>query len=169
MSKRVTKAMADEAAKMLANKAYGEKIKAAEEDFCHFALELYHKYIPEEVREVINNHMPLFMDTKELKFIVDGASCWDYKSVYIKDAKFPFLEHIVVSVEDWKKLKSLDSKRNDLSNEKEQYKFDCVQALMNLRTEKNVTEQFPEALPYLDFSECTTLVPCLDNLRNKLK
>lgn len=161
--------MAYEAAKGLAKQAYEEKIKAAKDDFRHYALELYHKYIPEEVREAVNNHLPLFMRTNELKFIIEGASSWDYKRVSFDDLQFPYLEEIVISTEDWKKLKKLDSIQSDLSNDATQYEFDCEQALINLRTEKNVQEQFPEALPYLNFSECTALVPCLDNLRNKLK
>lgn len=169
MSKRVTKAMAHIAAVELAKKAYGEKIEKAETDFRDFGLELYHKYIPEELRDALNKYMSFFMDTQELKFIVVGASSWDYKRIYYEELKFPYFEHIIVSPEDWSKLKRLDSLQGDLSSEKFQYEFDCEQALINLRTEKNVQEQFPEALPYLNFTECTALVPCLDNLRNKLK
>ena len=56
-----------------------------------------------------------------------------------------------------------------MKKERDDFEDEVRQALVNLRTEKNVREQFPEALPYMNFSECTALVPNLSSLRNKLK
>lgn len=70
---------------------------------------------------------------------------------------------------DYKKGKSLREKVAKLGNMKQQYIDQVSDALMQLKSENRITQNFPEALPFLNFTETTTLMPQFDNLRALLK
>ncbi len=172
MSNRVTKAMAEEAAKQLAAKAYGEKIKKAEQHRREVGLALYEQYIPKAVRDAADEHLEVYEGSYFLKFQVEDASAYDYIRVYYSEGEtpryFPNFKNIVLSQKDWKLLRGAEDEVKELEHDKFEYKRDAEQALVNLRTEKNVREQFPEALSYMNFTTCTALVPNINNLRTKL-
>ncbi len=160
--------MAEGAAKQLADKAYNEKIKAAKEEFKTIAYALYEKYVPKTVREAVKQNINLFNQTGQLRFLVEGASSWDYIGVYF-DERFPDYKPIILSPNDWKMLRKQEELVRSLEKEQRDFNDEVYNALVNLRTEKNVREQFPEALPYMSFTTCTALVPNIDKLRLQLK
>jgi hypothetical protein len=169
MSNRVTKAMAEEAASQLSEKAFDEKIKEATEHCRSVALSLYEKYIPKPVRDAGEQYVEVYTKECYLDFALDGASYYDYIRIRIPDRFFPKLRLIILQPEDFKLLQKSEKSREKLIQDKQKYVCDVTLALMNLRTEKNVREQFPEALPYMNFTSCTALVPNLGKLRTLLK
>ena len=168
MSNRVTRTMAENAAEQLAKKAYDEKVAEARQELKTIGLAMYEKYIPKAVRDAAKSHIEVLEDTSQLRFIVEGASSWDYIGIYY-DESFPRLRAIVLNANDWKKLRKQEELVRSLEKEQREYCADVENALVNLRTEKNVREQFPEALPYMSFTTCTALVPNIDKLRLQLK
>ena len=160
--------MAEEVAEQLTANAYKEKIETARAAHKAMGLELYVKYIPEAVRMAGKEHSEKYDTTRELKFLPEGASYYDYIQLYY-DINFPRLRPIIINKDDWQKFQKAHKLCKSLEEEQNNFKEEVAQALVNLRTAKNVREQFPEALPYMNFSECTTLVPNLSHLRNKLK
>jgi hypothetical protein len=160
--------MAEHASEMLTEKAYKEKLEEAREELKTIGLAMYEKYVPKAVRDAAKAHIEILEDTSSLRFVVEGASSWDYKNIYYNE-RFPRLKPIILTAKDWKTLCAQDRLVNQLEKEKREYCDNVEQALMNLRTEKNVREQFPEALPFMTFTTCTALVPNLNALRMKLK
>ena len=159
--------MAEYAAEHLAFNAYQTKIEAAIYNVKELGLKFYIQYIPNDVRITATSHINMYETQRDLKFLTEGSSYWEYIQI-VFDIEFPRLRPIVLSKEDWKELDKADKYRKELEKESKVFKQDVAQALINLRTEKNIREQFPEALPYLNFTECTALIPNLNNLRKKL-
>lgn len=168
MSNRVTKTMATEAAEQLALKAFGEKQKQAEEDFLALGLLLYKKYIPKPVRDCYQEYKDLYDGKAVLRFLPENGSSYELIMVWYEFC-FPSIVPIILDKEDWKRLNDAKKKKNEIDKAKRDYTNEVTTALFNLRTEKNVREEFPEALPYLNFSSCTALVPNIDKLRQILK
>ena len=56
-----------------------------------------------------------------------------------------------------------------IKNEKYSYRSKVEDALYQLKTEAKIKQFFPEALPFINFSESSALVPNYDDLRSKLK
>lgn len=168
MSNRVSKTMATEAAEQLAIKAFGEKQKQAEEDFLALGLLLYKKYTPKPVRDCYQEYKEVYDGKNWLCFLSENGSSSDLIMVGYK-FRFPSIVPIILDKEDGKRLNDAKKKKNEIDKAKRNYTNEVTTALFNLRTEKNVREEFPEALPYLNFSSCTALVPNIDKLRQILK
>lgn len=168
MSNRVTKTMATEAAEQLALKAFEEKQKQSEEDFLALGLILYKKYIPKPVRDCYQEYKDLYDWKSVLSFLPENGSSHELIMIWY-NFRFPSLAPIIIDKKDWKLLNDEKKKKDDIDKAKRNYTKEVTTALFNLRTEKNVREQFPEALPYLNFSSCTALVPNIDKLRQILK
>ena len=170
MSNRVTRAMAEGAAKQLTEAAYGQKIKDAENERRDVGIMLYEKYIQKEVREAGETYIDVYDSTCYLKFLPEGGSSYDKIEIsyYQVNGNFPRVKPIILEKEDWKTLRKVEDSLKRLKDERSQYNDEVEQALVNLRTEKNVREQFPEALPYMNFTTCTALAPNIDKLRLKL-
>ena len=168
MSNRISKTMATGAAEQLALKAFGEKQKQAEEDFLALGLLLYKKYVPKPVRDCYQEYKDLYDGKTVLSFLPENGSSYDLIMVWY-EFRFPSLVPIIIDKKDWKLLNDAKKKKDDIDKAKRNYTKEVTTALFNLRTEKNVREQFPEALPYLNFSSCTALVPNIDKLRQILK
>lgn len=168
MSNRISKTMATGAAEQLALKAFGEKQKQAEEDFLALGLLFYKKYVPKPVRDCYQEYKDLYDGKAVLRFLPENGSSYDLIMVWYKFG-VPPITHIIINKKDWELLFDAKKKKNDIDKAKCDYINEVTTALFNLRTEKNVREQFPEALPYLNFSSCTALVPNIDKLRQILK
>lgn len=168
MNNRVTKTMATVAAEQLALKAFGEKQKQSAEDLLALGLLLYKKYIPKPVRDCYQEHKDLYDEKSVLSFLPENGSSYELIMIWY-EFSFPSLVPIIIDKKDWKLLNDAKKKKDDIVKAKRNYAKEVTTALFNLRTEKNVREEFPEALPYLNFSSCTALVPNIDKLRQILK
>ena len=164
MSKRITKAMAEAAAVELTAIAFDKKVEKAKNDLQQLAEHFVRKYIPEEVREVGSVHLECYEQTQRQEFTTEGLGGYNYKYIYLS-YYHPQYKRINLSAKDFHDLEAADKLLRDTENAQRSYKDDVINALFNLRTQRNVEEQFPEALPYLNFTECTALAPNLMPLR----
>ena len=98
------------------------------------------------------------------EFTTEGNGGYNYKYVRLS-YEHPKFKRIQLSIEDWRSLEKADKLLRDMQDARRDYDYDVQTALFNLRTERNVTDQFPEALPFLNFTACTALAPNLTPLR----
>lgn len=167
MSKRITKAMAASAAEELAKIAFDEKIEKARNEYQQMCMKMYEKYIPAPVRQCAIEYKEYYEQAYNLSFVVERENGgYNYKSAL--EYHGVRVSNIVLSDEDWKALDVADTNFRELSNKKQLFVWDVEDALFNLRTQQRVEEQFPEALPYLNFSETTALSRDLSKLRSVL-
>lgn len=168
--KQVTRMMANSAAKELAKIAYDKKIKQALEEERAFGDALIKKYIPNPILAVGEEYKNFFNDRSSI-IGIQPVSGSNYYSITINSNIVNPIsrKYIQVDEADYKKGKSLREKVTKLGNMKQQYIDQVSDALMQLKSENRITQNFPEALPFLNFTETTTLMPQFDNLRALLK
>ena len=83
--------------------------------------------------------------------------------------KVPKLKSLRLSLEDYKSLESLLKRRSSTDDSWRDYKSRVSDILcLELRTENRIRESFPEALPFLNFSNTTTLACSYNELRSLL-
>lgn len=166
MGKRLTRAMADFAAGELAEIAFDKKIEEADSKMKEFGDKMILKYIPSPVIALAKEYTSLFYDNDN--HISIGVP---YKSLHlISNVMNPISrKHFIISEEDYNVANELVMKCRDLKSRKEDYVQKVSDALMQLRTEARISQHFPEALPYLNFSDTTAIVPNYENLRMQLK
>lgn len=165
MSKQVTRLMADEAAKQLAEIAFGEKAKAAHIAECEFGDYIINKYIPGPVLAVGKEFDSYFLDKG--KYVQCVSEYPNGVSVSLGSNIINPLprKYLTINCEDFKQAKKLKSNYNNLVQDKSNYEGQVSDALVQLKTFKRIKEHFPEALPYLNFSDSTALVPQFEKLR----
>ena len=101
---------------------------------------------------------------RRVEFTTEGLGHYGYKWLYL-DYEHPKFNQICLSKSDFDSYDKADKLYDDLKNARDNYKDEVTNAIFNLRTERNVAELFPEALPFLNFTECTALAPNLTPLR----
>lgn len=170
MAKRLTREMADDAAYQLASIAFDKKIEQAKKEELEFGDYIVKTYIPIPIQGVMEEYRSWFMNLRTYVRCVDisgqnrNTLCVD-TNVLI-DA---YLRAAQISHEDYKKASQLHNRCINLQQERDKYKSKVSDALVQLKSEKRIREAFPEALPYLNFSETTALIPQFDELRAMLK
>ena len=137
--------MAEEAASKMKEKAYSKKIENA----------------TEKVDAAVENLVR--------KYIIDKNG-WTTTASSIKGRltfKIPSsANYIKVDGKEYDALLKLDSKRRLLENERDEFGEQVYDALVALRTEKNVEKELPEALEYLVFPEVKAVpMPVFSGLR----
>ena len=164
MSKRITKAMAEDAAIELTKIAFDKKVEKAEKDRLALAKHLVEKYIPAPVLQCAKEYLGCYYYQRRVEFTTEGLGHYGYKWLYL-DYDHPMFNQICLSKSDFDSYDKADKLYDDLKNARDNYKDEVTNAIFNLRTERNVAELFPEALPFLNFTECTALAPNLTPLR----
>lgn len=164
MSKRITKAMAEDAAIELTKIAFDKKVEKAEKDRLALAKHLVEKYIPAPVLQCAKEYLGCYDHQRRVEFTTEGLGHYGYKWLYL-DYEHPKFNQICLSKSDFDSYDKADKLYDDLKNARDNYKDEVTNAIFNLRTERNVAELFPEALPFLNFTECTALAPNLTPLR----
>lgn len=160
--------MATEAANQLTQKAFEGKVENAEKELQKLVDDLVRKYVACAVLQCGKEFSNFYETEKSVKFIREGVSTYSYKYLYTTFFH-PIFSCIVISDKDWKLLCNADKKVGDLEAKKEFFRSDVKRALIQLRSRRMIEENFPEALPYLNFSESTALVPDYSELRKLLK
>lgn len=79
------------------------------------------------------------------------------------------LPNIVISNEDYAECKSAYKLLYKLRDAKSEYINKVSDVLFALSSFKRISENFPEALPYINFSNVTAIIPNYNNLRNPFK
>lgn len=171
MNRRITKAMAFNAATKIKNKVYGRKIENAIAKVNAAVEELVLKYIPAPVIYCVNEY-PDYFNTGMHAFIttIIYENNTSFTSCSIEGKltfKVPYFgRHIKVDRNEYDALLKLDSKRMQLENECDELGDQVNEALIALRTEKAVEKDFPEAIEYLEFPEVKAVpMPVFTGLR----
>ena len=160
---RITREMADNAAEQLAKSAYDKKIEDAQIELKTKLEGIITKYIPEPIIMMMSEYGDIFEKAGRI-YIHDGKGNYSY--YHESSINIPPLKTITVSVDDYNDVKRTYDLLNSLIGARRKYKTDVSDALcLSLRTEKRCSEDFPEALPYLNFSGTTAVARKCDDLR----
>lgn len=170
MAKKMTKKMADDAAQQLAGIAFDKKVQQALEKEREFGDYLVKTYIPQPIQGIMSEYRSWF------QYMETDVACIDdsrqsKRTLYIQTniLVHHYLCPLSLSNEDFKKADRLHQNYLNLIDQRNVYKNEVSNALMQLKSETRVQEHFPEALPYLNFSESTALIPQFEHLRSLLK
>ena len=172
MNRRITKSMAEEAAEKMKAKAYGRKIENAKAKVNAAVEELVKKYIPAPVIACVNEY-PTYLSYSTGASITTMVekNGWSTTRTSIKGAlsfKIPGNStYIKVSNEEYDALLKVESKRVLLEKQRDDFGNEVFDALVALRTEKNVEKELPEAMKYLVFPEVKAVpMPVFTGLRD---
>lgn len=172
MNRRITKTMADEAASKMKKKAYSEKIEKAYEKLNAVGEVLVRKYIPAPVLACVNEYSTYFgystgASITAIKEHPDGWTSCESNIPVKLSFKIPYNgSHITVSGDEYRDLLALKKEVCRLENERDAFGDQVYDALIALRTEKNVEKELPEALEYLVFPEVKAVpMPVFTGLR----
>lgn len=162
--------MADEAAEKLAAIAFDKKIEEANQEMREFGDELVEKYIPAPILALGNEYVSFFPDrANTIQFSSETAPNYHYCWLPCTVSNPISRKVLILKENDYKKGQALYNRHNNLCNDRRKYTHNVSDALMQLKTAKRIKEQFPEALPFLNFCETTALVPQFVELREMLK
>ena len=170
MAKRITREMANEAAKQLASIAFDKKVQQAMDKEREFGDYLVKTYIPQPIQGVMKEYRSWFQHMDTSLSCID-ASRQSRRTLYIQTNILIhyYLRSVPLSYEDFKKADQLHQNYLNLNDKRNAYTNEVSNALMQLKSEARIKEHFPEALPYLNFSESTALIPQFEHLRSLLK
>lgn len=171
MSKRITKFDCEQAAKKLAAIAFDNKIKKAEEEEKAVGDELIKKYIPAPIMAIGKEYAEMFVNSGRIisvKEDSDTHNCFMVDANTLNPLGYP--KTFLIDKADAKYAANVVKNHNSLKRQKRTYINNVTEALWQLRSKKRIEEQFPEALPYLDFDDDKQLpMPQYMELRNMLK
>lgn len=169
MLKKLTKSIARDAAQKLANKFYDEPIKKALLEYNNLSKEIYDKYVPNTVLSICTEYKKLFTFSKNYYVISESDPNNDIEMNTEDDHIIYNLPNIVISNEDYAECKSAYKLLYKLRDAKSEYINKVSDVLFALSSFKRISENFPEALPYINFSSVTSIIPNYNNLRNPFK
>ena len=167
-NQRITKEMARKAASEMKRDMFEPKIKKMQEIIVAYVDELIEKYIPAEVRNAFSNHMNCYQKNPRICFNAEGGGSGSYTEVYVENIPYPYYRCITIDPKEYVKLTKLQREKKVFESQASDFYHDCVTVLTDLAYEKRVKEQFPQALPYLNFSGTTVVAPSVKKLINML-
>ena len=172
MNRRITKTIAYEAASKMKEKAYSVKIEHAYEKLNAAGEELVRKYIPAPVIACVNEYSTYFgySTGASITAIKEHPDGWTSRETNIP-VKLPFLipsnsTYINVDAKEYASIRRLYDKAKSLEEERDKFGNEVFDALVGLRTERNVEKELPEAMEYLVFPEVKAVpMKVFDGLR----
>lgn len=172
--RRISKDDCRNAAIKLSDIAFGKKIEEYEGNFKILGDELIDTYIPKPLMALSKEYSDLFTDKRNVIPVRSELAMYYSDTIYVpSNVVNPLGERkvFIVGDKDYNKSKELYKNRKNLIDSQRQYKKDVSEALWALRTKQKISENFPEALPYLDFGDGKTNLPApnYEGLRNMLK
>lgn len=171
-NRRITKEMAKQAAEDMKNAVYKEKLNAAKEAL-NKEIDIFVKgYFPApvlacvaEYKEFIKNYNNIILHVHK-KRLSDGSYAGGYYSIYgVLSIDIPAQDDcwssdtINVSERECRNVVKANAVYEGIEDESISFFSKVENALLSLKTEKRVTEQFPEALPYLKFPDDKSNLP----------
>lgn len=171
MTNRITKAMAEAAAKEMTKDFYSKKLQDVHKESKDYYESLLNKYVPAEVKEVAERYPEVFGSMSETRFHGVGHSTtnnWAYDVWGETITKNPLgtVKRFNLTSEEYETCCKFTSRIDNIHTEWEKKRHQIENALRQCGTEKKVKELFPEALPFLNFpSQCTALCPQFTELR----
>ena len=173
MNRRITKSMAEEAATCMKKKAYSKKIDKAVEKIDQAIEALVRKYIPEPVIACTNEFSTYigYSTGASITAIKENPNGWTSRESSIT-GKLTFKipnnsNHITVDRKEYDAVRKLQDKKIAIVKQSEEFEQQVFDALVALRTEKNVEKELPEAMKYLVFPEVKAVpMPVFTGLRD---
>lgn len=172
MNRRVTKTIAYEAASKMKEKAYSKKIEHAYEKLNAAGEELVRKYIPAPVLACVNEYSTYFgySSGASITAIKEHPDGWTSRESSIPvhlSFKIPNnSNYITVDAKEYASMKKLHAVVKSLEEERDRFGDKVFDALVGLRTERNVERELPEALKYIVFPEVKAVpMKVFDGLR----
>ena len=173
MNRRITKSMAEEAASCMKKKAYAKKIDEAKEKIDQAIEALVRKYIPAPVI-AFTNEFSTYIEYCEAASITaikrhpDGVTTKQLSIGGKLTFKIPrYCNYITVEAKEYDAVRNLLNTKNFILKVSEDFEQQVFDALIALRTEKNVEKELPEAMKYLRFPEVKSVpMPVFTGLRD---
>ena len=173
MNRRITKAMAYDAASKMKEKAYAKKIENAYKKLNEAGQVIVRKYIPAPVIACVNEYSSYFgystgASITAIKEHPDGWTC-RHPNIPVKISfKIPSSgSYITVDAKEYEAIRKLHDKVKQLEKERDDFGDQVYDALVALKTEKNVEKELPEAMKYLEFPEVKAVpMPVFTGLRD---
>lgn len=165
--KYVTVAMATEAANQLTHKAFEGKVEKLQKELQKLVDDLVIKYVDDPVLQCGKEFSNFYETSRSVCFFREGGGSFGTKHLF-SSFSHPIFRCIAISDKDWKLLCNAEWRAEEMRRKKESFLIDVKRALVQLRSRRMIEKHFPEALPYLNFSESTALVPDYSVLRKYL-
>lgn len=172
MNRRITKAMASDAALKMQEAVYGPQLEAVNKEKDFVGTQIISKYIPSPVIACIKEYQSFFEVYRVVGVFYWRSSNWRSEYIYVK---LPYnvpkgAKYIEISESDYKDLLEFVKVINKLKDEKMEFGERIISALISLKYENKVKEHLPEALEYIEFPVVKALPePIYNDIRNILK
>lgn len=166
---RITKTMAKEiATKMVA--PISEQIKALRKERSIFLYKYFKSKLPIEISKLCFNeeYAKYFCMNDNVK-ISFGGRCSNYFSLK-KELPINNYETIFFTGKESDKMEEFEAELKKLFDKKRELKRDAEIAIFEARTDKRLSELWPEAFTYLPKDlQCTAVAVQIDTVKNKFK
>ena len=169
-NRRITKEMATWAAEDMKNAVYKEKIEKAKAARQKEADAFIRKCIPAPVLACVKEYKDYFIADCRVRIHAyerkteDGRYEGSYRhinsetSILLPETYYDYYK-ILTTREECKKVIEADDALDELYKQSNSFQTQIENALLSLRTEKKITEQLPEALPYIKFPNDKSNLP----------
>ena len=165
---RITKEIATQVAVQLTSKKR-ELVKELDVKFRSELKRMYVEDTPAEIKELAVKHPDYFQFRTRIGFY--GTNGFGYENYLLEGSvvsKNTSAEYCNISAENAKKLKKLDNEIQDKKKELKDLTRELEILLYSFRTYAKVTEQFPEAVPFLPYRTTSALAINIEDVRKKL-
>lgn len=165
---RITRTIADEAAKKMSSAQFDSKIKKLELKRMELGEKIAKEYIPLEVRKLAEKYPNFFELSQTIYVSTEG-----YYGIYIlANNQYPNFNcgrSIPISKSDFICIKKMNEERTYLIKEKEQLETRISDTLVAIKTLDKIKKEFPEAVKYIECEEKSLPALKIDDLRNLFK
>ena len=165
---RITRTIADEAAKKMASAKFDSKIKQLElkqRDLCE---KIAKDYIPIDVINLAEKH-PRFFNMSNCVYVSTENSYGTYLPGNSRYPNFANGYSMPISKSDYLSVRKMKEEREHLSQNQSRLQDRISDTLFSLRTIEKVKKEFPEALKYISCEEKSLPALQIDDLRNLFK
>ena len=143
----ITKAIAEEAAKLMAEKAFKDELKEMH-DLIRGAYEDMAKlHIPSEVIAVVNKYPLWFTCSKSVYYYWNGRCYYEDLSYFVPQSSRCFKD--LLDVDEKKYIEEKLKRLQNVLDKHDAFKDKCFYNLCSLKTRKRIEEIFPEAMDYI--------------------
>lgn len=164
---RITKSQAEKAAKSMAATIYNAKIDLANLKVREYTKSLLEKYIPKPLQACFKEYPEWFTPHSTIWY--RNKDGYERSAPTFESTNPCMYKKFPLTLAEIKKLEGLKDAASDEINNKHKFIDDMTKALVTLKTEKRISETLPDALPYINFSGSTALVPQYQELNTILK
>lgn len=172
MNRRINRQIAGVAADRMAAAKFNTKLASLRKELSDHVELLIENYIPYAVRALVDAYPSYFETTRYVSLsAIDPNNKYGIKLKWISTEQSISLpkscKFITISFEDYQQLKVFSDALKLVEAHKETFYEECFKALIAIKTEKNLKEQFPAAIPYVEFPEVVQLPAAMYNSLNE--